>query len=81
MRGQANRAAGCIEPIAAAGNFMDALDPIYNVLPTYRLLHQTMRAELRILLAGEALRWVEPDVPAGRTAKVHLALARRLNIA
>jgi hypothetical protein len=36
-----------------------------------------MRGELRVLLAQEARRWVEQDVPAGRTAKAHLALARR----
>jgi hypothetical protein len=56
---------------------MDTLDPFYNRFPTYRLLDETMRGELRVLLAREARRWVEEDVPAGRTAKVHLALARR----
>jgi hypothetical protein len=56
---------------------MDALDPIYSNLPTYRLLDEAMRGELRVLLAQEARRWVEHDVPAGRTAKIHLALARR----
>ena len=68
-------------PLPPPDSFLDALDPIYNALPTYRLLDETMRGELRILLAREALRWVEQDVPAGRTAKVRLALARRLNIA
>ena len=38
---------------------------------------ETMRGELRVLLAREARRWVEEDVPAGRTAKAHLAVARR----
>jgi SAM-dependent methyltransferase len=57
--------------------FMDTLDPIYSAFPTYRLLDVAMRGELRVLLAQEARRWVEQDVPAGRTAKVHLALARR----
>jgi hypothetical protein len=56
---------------------MDTLDPIYSSCPTYRLLDEAMRGELRVLLAQEARRWVEQDVPAGRTAKVHLALARR----
>lgn len=55
---------------------MDTLDPIYISFPTYRLLDGAMRDELRVLLAQEARRWVEQDVPAGRTAKVHLALAR-----
>ena len=58
-------------------SFMDALDPIYSSFPTYRLLDETMRGELRALLAREARRWVEEDVSAGRTAKVHLAIARR----
>jgi len=57
--------------------FMDALDPIYSGLPTCRLLDEAMRGELRFLLEQEARRLVEHDVPAGRTAKVHLALARR----
>jgi hypothetical protein len=37
-----------------------------------------LRSELRILLAEEAHRWIKEDVPAGRTAKAHLAIARRL---
>ena len=56
---------------------MDMLDPIYSNFPPYRLLDQAMRGELRFLLEQEARRLVEHDVPAGRTAKVHLALARR----
>ncbi|HYY28024.1 MAG TPA: hypothetical protein VE860_08780, partial [Chthoniobacterales bacterium] len=40
-------------------------------------LSSAMRRELRVLLAREAQRWIEEDVPAGRTANVHLALARR----
>jgi hypothetical protein len=58
-------------------SFMDTLDPIYRAFPTYRLLDETMRDELRVLLTREARRWVEEDVPAGRTAKAHLAIARR----
>jgi hypothetical protein len=57
--------------------FMDMLDPFYSMFPPYRSLDETMRGELRVLLAQEARRWVEEDVPAGRTAKVHVALARR----
>jgi ubiquinone/menaquinone biosynthesis C-methylase UbiE len=57
--------------------FVDTLDPMYSVFPPYRLLDEAMRGELRVLLAQEARRWIEQDVPAGRTAKVHLALARR----
>ena len=64
-------------PLPPPEDFMDALDPIYTSFPTYRLLDETMRGELRFLLAREAQRWVEQDVPAGGTAKVHLALARR----
>lgn len=64
-------------PLPPPESFMDALDPIYNALPTYRLLDETKRGELRVLLAREARRWIEEDVPTGRTAKVHLALARR----
>src|SRR5215831_6866117 len=64
-------------PLPPPETFMDALDPIYSSLPTYRLLDGAMRDELRVLLEQEARRWVEHDVPAGRTAKVHLALARR----
>jgi hypothetical protein len=58
-------------------SFMDTLDPIYSIFPTYRLLDETMRGELRVLLAREARRWVEEDVRAGRTANVHLAVAQR----
>jgi SAM-dependent methyltransferase len=64
-------------PLPPPESFMDTLDPIYRAFPTYRLLDETMRGELRVLLAREARRWVEEDVPAGRTANVHLALARR----
>ena len=64
-------------PLPPPESFMDTLDPIYSIFPTYRLLDETMRGELRVLLAREARRWVEEDVPAGRTANVHLALARR----
>jgi ubiquinone/menaquinone biosynthesis C-methylase UbiE len=64
-------------PLPPPERFMDMLDPIYSNFPPYRLLDETMRGELRVLLAREARRWVEQDVPAGRTAKVHLAVARR----
>ena len=64
-------------PLPPPESFMDTLDPIYSMFPTYRLLDETMRGDLRVLLAQEARRWVEQDVPAGRTAKVHVALARR----
>ena len=64
-------------PLPPPESFMDALDPIYSSLPAYRLLDEAMRGELRVLLAREARRWVEQDVPAGRTAKAHVALARR----
>lgn len=64
-------------PLPMPESFMDALDPIYRSLPTYRSLDEHLRGELRVLLAREARRWVEEDVPAGRTAEVHLALARR----
>jgi hypothetical protein len=47
------------------------------VQPSNRLLDETMRDELRVLLAEEARRWIKEDVPAGRTAKAHLAIARR----
>jgi hypothetical protein len=56
---------------------MDTLDPIYSNFPPYRMLDEAMRGELRILLAEEARRWIKEDVPAGRTAKAHLAIARR----
>ncbi|HEX8893896.1 MAG TPA: methyltransferase domain-containing protein [Terriglobales bacterium] len=68
---------GASSPLPPSESFMDTLDPIYSSFPTYRLLDETMRGQLRVLLAREAQRWVEEDVPAGRTANVHLALARR----
>jgi hypothetical protein len=64
-------------PLPPPESFMETLDPIYSSLPTYCLLDETMRGELRVLLAREAQRWVAEDVPAGRTANVHLALGRR----
>jgi hypothetical protein len=45
---------------------------------TYRSLDERLRGELRILLAEETRRWIKEDVPAGYTAKAHLAIARRL---
>ena len=63
-------------PLPAPESFMDTLDPIYRSFPTYRSLDETMRGELRILLAEEARRWIKEDVPAGRTAKVRLVIAR-----
>ena len=51
--------------------------PFYRTLPTYRSLDKHLRGELRILLSQEARRWIKEDVLAGRTAKVHLAIARR----
>jgi hypothetical protein len=64
-------------PVPAPESFMDTLDPIYRAFPTYRSLDERLRSELRLLLAEEARRWIEEDVPAGRTAKTHLAIARR----
>jgi ubiquinone/menaquinone biosynthesis C-methylase UbiE len=64
-------------PLPPPERFMDTLDPIYSNFPPYRLLDEATRGELRVLLAQEARRWIEQDVPAGRTAKVHLAIARR----
>ena len=52
--------------------------PFTAGFPTYRSLDEHLRGELRILLAEEARRWIKEDVPAGRTAKAHLAIARRL---
>jgi hypothetical protein len=64
-------------PLPTPESFMDTPDPIYRSLPTYRSLDEHLRGELRILLAEEARRWIKEDVPAGRTAKAHLAIARR----
>ena len=64
-------------PLPTPESFMDTLDPIYRNHPTYRSLDEHLRGELRILLAQEARRWIKEDVPAGRTAKAHLAIARR----
>lgn len=64
-------------PLPPPKNFMDSLDPFYRSHPTYRSLDEHRRGELRVLLAREAQRWVEEDVPAGRTAKAHVAIARR----
>ena len=60
-------------PLPTPEPFMDALDPIYRAFPPYRSLDEHQRGELRILLAEEARRYL----PAGRTAKAHLAIARR----
>jgi hypothetical protein len=65
-------------PLPTPEKFMDTLDPFYRVHPTYRSLDEHLRGELRILLADEARRWIKEDVPAGRTAKAYLAIARRL---
>jgi hypothetical protein len=67
-------------PLPPPESFMDTLDPIYSGFPTYRSLGETMRGELRVLLAREARRWVEEDVPAGSaqlrpTWRSHGALA------
>jgi ubiquinone/menaquinone biosynthesis C-methylase UbiE len=64
-------------PLPAPESFMDTLDPIYRIFPTYSSLEEHQRDELRMLLAEEAQRWIKEDVPAGRTAKAHLVLARR----
>jgi hypothetical protein len=34
----------------------------------------------RVTLAEQVRRWIKEDVPAGRTAKVHLAIARRQDV-
>jgi ubiquinone/menaquinone biosynthesis C-methylase UbiE len=65
-------------PLPAPESFMDTLDPIiYRIFPTYGSLDKQQRDELRLLLAEEAQRWVKEDVPARRTAKAHVAIARR----
>jgi ubiquinone/menaquinone biosynthesis C-methylase UbiE len=64
-------------PLPTPESFMDTLDPIYRNHPTYRSLDEHLRGELRIRLAEEARRWIKEDVPTGRTAKAHLAIARR----
>ena len=56
-------------PLPPPESFMYALDPIYPSFPTYRLLDETMRGELRVLLACKAQRRGEEDMPAGRTVK------------
>ena len=66
-------------PLPTPENFMDTLDPFYRIHPNYRSLDERLRGELRILLAEEARRWIEEDVPGGRTARAHLAIARRSN--
>jgi hypothetical protein len=43
-------------PLPPPESFMDTLDPIYSGFPTYRSLGETMRGELRVLLAREARR-------------------------
>ena len=64
-------------PLPTPERLMDTLDPIYPAFPTYCSLDERLRGELRVLLAEEAARWIKEDVPAGRTAKAHLAIARR----
>jgi ubiquinone/menaquinone biosynthesis C-methylase UbiE len=64
-------------PLPAPETFMDALDPLFRIFPTYSSLDEQQRSELRLLLAEEVRRWIKEDVPAGRTAKAHLAIARR----
>jgi hypothetical protein len=63
-------------PLPAPESFMDTLGPIYRGFPTYHSLDEHLRGELSIRLAEEARRWIKEDVPAGRTAKAHLAIAR-----
>ena len=43
----------CASPLPPPESFMDTLDPISSSFPTYRLLDETMRGELRVLLARE----------------------------
>ena len=64
-------------PLPTPESLMDTLDPFYRIFPPYSSLDEHLRGELRILLAEEARRWIREDVPAGRTAKAHLAIARR----
>jgi ubiquinone/menaquinone biosynthesis C-methylase UbiE len=64
-------------PLPSPEEFMDALDPIYRIFPTYGSLDEHQRDELRLLLAEEVQRWIKEDLPAGRTAKAHVAIARR----
>jgi ubiquinone/menaquinone biosynthesis C-methylase UbiE len=64
-------------PLPAPESLMDALDPIYRIFPPYSSLDERQRGELGMLLAEETHRWIREDVPAGHTAKAHLALARR----
>jgi hypothetical protein len=65
-------------PLPAPESFMDTLDPIiYRIFPTYGSLDEHQHDELRLLLAEETQRWIEEDVPAGRTAKVHLAIGNK----
>jgi len=64
-------------PLPAPESFMDTLDPFYRRLPTYASLDEYQRGELRLLLAEEVQRWIKEDAAVGRTAKAHLALARR----
>jgi hypothetical protein len=51
-------------PLPPPERFMDALSPIYSSLPTYRLLDEAMRSELRVLLAQE------PDGGLSRTCRL-----------
>jgi SAM-dependent methyltransferase len=71
-------------PLPPPESFMDTLDPIYRAFPTYRLLDETMRDELRVLLTLEARRWVEEDVPAvaqlTSTWRSHGALADAIRV-
>jgi hypothetical protein len=64
-------------PLPAPETFMDALDPLFRIFPTYASLDELQRDELRLLLAEEVHRWIKEDVRAGCTAKAHLAIARR----
>lgn len=51
-------------PLPPPESFMDTLDPIYRSFPIYRLLDETMRGELRVLLARE------PDGGLKRTCRL-----------